>query len=263
MNARKHARSPATALFLAAALLSGCETAQMVEVATIQNGPDLHPRVTLQEARATVLDSLLPSESIVLARGSDEALATPNNVAISIRRPLTTEEREAAARARSGRGGAGGEGEAAPHFALSAEKYLLDRERRWHTRTSIDLGSQQIEELLEFRLVAVNRGNQAFSGDLVIYDHLPSTLEFEDIVSARKARDQRSERQALSMIPFLGIAAAAMDDYGSAEGDFQFSHESHNGLLTARFGSIELRPREGILLHFRAHLAPADSFLGT
>jgi|GEM_PF-3385840 len=247
-------------LLVAASLLSGCETAQTAEVATIQNGPDLHPRVTLHEARSTVLGNLMPSESIVLASGSDEALVTPNNVLISIRRPLTAEERATAAR---GRGGAAGEPDAAPRFALSAEKSLLDRERRWHTRTSVDLGSQDAEEPVEFRLVAVNRGNKTFSGDLVIHDHLPTTLLFEEIVSARKVRDQRGARQALSTIPFLGIAAVAMDDYGAAEGSFQFGHDSQDGLLTAHFGSIELRPLEGVLLQFRARLAPADSFLGT
>ena len=164
-----------------------------------------------------------------------------------------------------GGGSAGGAGNAAdeakrPKPRFDAVKEVRSATGEWTSGEAIVLNGPRPDSLLRrFRVVSLNHGNAPFSGDVILYDRLPSGVTFANGVTAASVHDNRSTKQGLGIIPVLGIFALAIKDLSTIQ---QLSPEitaDPTGLLTFRLGQLTLRSNDGIVIEFDVQLPKPSS----
>ncbi len=243
-------------------LLSACQT--MKPIATVENGGDIAPLVTSSEIRSGDFSNLESGESVAMALGSDNAIARPNTVSITVYETVKSVE-DKAGKIRdcdfdndgiddifcSANYGKNADREKKKHFALSSYKYVYsDNNGMWMDRTWIkadDIKGHSKE--IKFRLILVNSGNKPFSGTVKVADRLHQSLRFKSLDKTSLVVDQRDLKNGLSAIPIVQLFALAMDNF-SIISDAPGSKTLTNELVTFESGAVSLQPQQGVMFEF-------------
>lgn len=230
-----------------ACLLSACGTP--LKLSDVSNGGDAPPYLDIAEIKAGNYGNLSRTETVVAAQGSDEAVAKTN------RTNIVFFERVMPPSSSGGSAAAGG-GEKPKVFRLAATKLVQQPSGAWVFDDWVDVHDKtQNQTWRNFRIVALNTGDKPFQGSVVISDNLDGRITFSGINKASVVHDQTDLRVGLSLIPIIGLAAMAVDQYGVIDANPRYTIHEQDGLLQIRFDNLALAPKDGVLVEFSANLS--------
>jgi hypothetical protein len=224
--------------------LAGCASVD-IERAVYVNGLDPRPRMDTEAALRGQIGALSPSDAVVVARGNARQVVAPQPVTLRLVERLMA----------NGGAGAGGEGNetSANQPRIVALKYILGENGRWGQSRTVLLNenpSGQFEA--RFRLFVINVGRGDFDGEIDVRDRLPQGLTPSSGMTVRRIVDNRDARAALSMIPYIGLIALAVDDFSLEDPIPAPVALSGDGTISLRLPATHLAPGEGIMLEFAA-----------
>jgi hypothetical protein len=127
----------------------------------------------------------------------------------------------------------------------------------------IDLQSTDLKKYdLDLNLLAFNRGEKAFRGDLAVYDLLPPELLFKSADAAVKYNDHQARKNFVSGIPIVSVLARSIDNFSRTDEAVDMVHESLGEIHRYTFRRLVLDPGQavGFTLHLR-YLPPSGQEL--
>jgi hypothetical protein len=230
-------------LLTAIGILGGCAQVR-VELGSVQNGRDLFPSVSPEQASSGDFSGLTQGEALVFAEGSDSlSLSSPEPVVLSFYRVEEPERRE------------DGTVEETERFVLSSLKFIKGQGGNWVKADSLEIkDGLPNNRSVQFKLIAFNSGSKTFNGNLKILDRLDGELAFSTMTKQSKIKDNRGDKAILSVIPYAGIIALAIDDFSEIPANYKFSNRSSKGLMRLDFEGVSLAPGEGLSVEFSASL---------
>jgi hypothetical protein len=116
---------------------------------------------------------------------------------------------------------------------------------------------------IDLVLLAFNRGEKEFRGDLTIYDRPPPELNFISVDTATKYNDQSATKDALSWLPLIQYFAFAMDNYKKLNEPVDLQQEVlSNDVHKYTVRRLVLNPGQavGFTIHLK-YLPPTDQEL--
>ena len=133
-------------------------------------------------------------------------------------------------------------------------------------RNSITLDMSRVDQReldRKIHLLAFNRGEKAFRGDLSIYDLMPPELQLVSVEPAEKYVDRTRVKAGLSWLPIIGLLTMAMDNYGRTGEKLDMAHEKLGEMNRYSFRRLALDPGEaiGIVLNVRYVMPSADELI--
>ena len=226
-------------------LLTACHQIP-VKLAEINNGDNATFVVTLSEIKAENFTHINRSASPVVARGSDDVLARTNPTTLTIYE-MRTED-----------GGRREDTTPASFFRLTATKMVKNAQGNWSRGERIYIGHLAKDASRQYRIIALNTGNKAFKGDIVFHDYLDSRLKFCRVDNAYIVHDQTRLKEALAYLPFVGMAAMAMDQYNVLNEKPEMTVTENDGRLVVKFPNVNIEPMDGIIVELTTDIVLPD-----
>jgi hypothetical protein len=228
-------------------LLAGCGTPPRILKIT-HTGGDTAPKAALGATGSVDLSGINVGDTIVFAPGSMRSVVAAPQVNITLFEPGSVTETETKkALSVNRRDGA----------KIEVMKGQLYKGDFFQTDIGIDLsGTDPKRYDLELLLIAFNRGEKPFRGDLTIYDFLPPELTLVGVDPAAKYTDRRSLKGALTSIPLFGLMAMGMDNFSRSSELIDMSTESLDQIRKHSFRRIVLDPGQGVGFIARVKYVP-------
>jgi hypothetical protein len=188
----------------ACALVSACASPQMALKRTVTGG-DAYPKVLVGPTNELDIDAINVGDTVVFAPGSMRQVVPSPVVEIvltedadktkeEVKKSLQINRREGA--------------------KIQVMKGRLMNGDFVQSVIPIDINSADPNKYnVDLVLMAFNRGEKEFRGDLTIYDRPPPELSFLSVDNATKYNDQTATKSALSILPIIQYIAFAMDNY--------------------------------------------------
>lgn len=218
-------------------ILAGCANQQNILKTTITGG-DAHPVVKVSPTGQPSLQDVNVGDTVVFAPGSMRAVARSPQVEITlfesagvtqdaVKKDLSVNRREGA--------------------KIEVLKGKLRNGDFIQTNIPIDLNSTDPNRLnIDLLLLAFNRGEKPFRGDLTVYDLLPPELAFTGVDAAAKYNDRRDRKSALSLIPILGLVTMGMDNFSRSDEAVEMKHDMLDQLHKYTFSRVVLEPGQAV-----------------
>jgi hypothetical protein len=125
---------------------------------------------------------------------------------------------------------------------------------------AIDLnGRDPFRYDVELLLMAFNRGEKAFRGDLAVYDLLPPELQLLGTGKATKYNDRRSVKGALSAIPLVGLFSMGMDNFSNSGEEVEILAERLDNVSKYTFRRLVLEPGQAVGFNIRVRYTPPST----
>jgi len=142
-------------------------------------------------------------------------------------------------------------------FVTFQTQYSIGREPRRNAadfaqkETTVDIADES-EADLYLNILAINRGNKIFDGDLVIHANIPPQVKFLKVTQTDKIRDNLALKTTLMSIPIIQLFAFALNDFAVVSSKAIFtSTTTEDGNLKLTAENIRLAPGEGVNLGYR------------
>lgn len=253
-----------------AAMLGGCAS-QTAQIGSYHNHGDQTPMAYSGQLLAEDFNNLTDGETIALATGSDKAIARPNlteiNVYKKIKNTSTTASSIDLDLKRCDPDGDGildlfcpakklrSDADGSKYFDLTAIKFVRDPNGQWLQTASIDRDTVSGSLYAgQYRIILLNTGTKDYSGPLIVYDKLEPAMTYAGLRSVSKVVDRRNLKATLSVIPYVGFAALAMDDFSTTSGHVAVTDKLTNGIVKFESPSAALSPDEGVQIDFGVNL---------
>ncbi len=250
--------------------LTGCAS-QTLQIGSYHNTGDQAPMVYSGQLLAEDFKNLTDGETVAIATGSDKAMARPNLTEINVYRTITSASASGSGSdtdlKRCDRDGDGildlfcpakkqrSDADGSTYFDLTAIKFVRDQEGNWLQTISIDRDKASGNSYAgQYRIILINTGTKDYSGPLTVYDKLEPAMTYAGLRSVSKIVDRRNLKATLSVIPYVGFAALAMDDFSTTSGHLAVTDKLVNGIVKFESQSVILIPGEGIQLDFGVNL---------
>ena len=269
-------------------LLTGCASQTvLVEHDELAFKGDVQPMVSSSEALIGNISNLTEGEALIVgkARDGSGALARPNLATVSVvesqlgKRKLDTD----LVWERCDPDGDGILDFYCPEllaameddelelrkFVMFQSSYLISTNKKidedyWTSSAQIDISKEKASNIpIYLKLMAVNRGNKIFEGDLTVYAQLPAQVLPGEITEATKIKDKTSTKSFLSAIPYLNFITLGMDNFSVVKSIAEFEtsiDDQGHARLTVK--DITLEPGEGINLEYSTIYPMGEVFYG-
>lgn len=271
MNEKRklHLHAAFLSVILTAVLTAGCGTTTTITRDTVQFKGDVSPRVTSAQLLAGDLSNLSEGEALIFAQAQDGsgAVSYPGYAELVIAETILVNDRREGQLGldRCDLDGDGILDGYCPDLALlTDEKYVnfqslyavsrdAGRNRdHWGDSDTVVITDEADAEIPVFlKILSINRGNKTFEGDFFVYVDIPPQVTFAQVLAVNHVVDQRETVTALSMIPFIGLVALGMRDYGRVNPvtDFEVVRlHDHRIKIIAR--NVTLPPGQGIDIEY-------------
>lgn len=253
-----------------ATMLAGCAS-QTAQIGSYHNHGDQAPLAYSGQLLAEDFKNLTDGETIALAAGSDKAIARPNLTEINVYKKIKSASASASSidldlkrcdpdgdgildlfcPAKKQRSDADG----STYFDLTAIKFVRNPDGDWLQTAFIDRDTVSGSVYAgQYRIILLNTGTKDYSGPLIVYDKLEPAMIYAGLRSVTKVVDRRNLKATLSVIPYVGFAVLAMDDFSTASGHVAVTDKFTNGIVKFESQSVMLGPGEGIQLDFGVNL---------
>jgi hypothetical protein len=232
-------------------LLAGCANQQNLLKTTITGG-DALPQVKVSPTGQPDASDVNIGDTVVFAPGSMRAVVRSPQVVVTlfesvdatqsaIKKELSVNRREGA--------------------KIEVLKGKLIRGDFIATSIAIDLNDPDPKRLdLDLVLLAFNRGEKPFRGDLTVYDLLPPELQYVGADPAAKYNDRRGVKEALSIIPIVSLFSAGLDNFSRSSEIVEMRHDMLDQIHKYTFSRLVLDPGQavGFKLRLRYVLPTGD-----
>lgn len=250
--------------------LTGC-AGQTAQIASYHNQGDQAPMAYSGQLLAEDFKNLTDGETIALATGSDKVIARPNLTEINVYKKIKSASASASGIdldvKRCDPDGDGildlfcpakkqrSDAEGSHYFDLTAIKFVRDPDGNWLQTASIDRDTVRGSVYAgQYRIILLNTGTKDYSGPLIVYDKLEPAMAYAGLRSVSKVVDRRDLKATLSVIPYVGFAALAMDDFSTTSGHITVTDKLTNGIVKFESPSVTLSPGEGVQIDFGVNL---------
>lgn len=234
-----------------AALLGGCASPPSVLKVTTTGG-DALPRVTVSPTGQPDMSSVNVGDTVVFAPGSMRSVVAAPQVKVTLFEPGSVTEAENKKQLSVNRR----EG-----AKIEVMKGRLINGDFFQTSIPIDLSNSDPKRLdIDLLLLAFNRGEKDFRGDLTVYDLLPPELQLTAVEPAAKYNDRRGVKGALSAIPLLNLISMGMDNFSRSSELLTMDQERLGQVSKYTFRRLVLEPGQavGFTVKLRYQLPAAD-----
>uniref|UniRef100_Q46TH4 Uncharacterized protein n=2 Tax=Burkholderiaceae TaxID=119060 RepID=Q46TH4_CUPPJ len=106
------------------------------------------------------------------------------------------------------------------------------------------------------RMIAINRGEKPFRGDLTIYDLMPPELQFVSASDATKLVSQQGVKAFLSVVPIVQYVTFAMDDYAKSDEKVPMTHAMLDQLHKYTMQRLVLDPGQAVGFEMKVRYIP-------
>lgn len=228
-------------------LFAGCSSPQML-LRTTTTGGDAHPKVRLDPTGQPDLSGINVGDTIAVSPGSMRSVVGSPEVKIVLFEPGSVTEAEAKkSLAMNRREGA----------KIEVMKGQLLKGDFFIQQIGIDLQSSDPKKFdIDLVLLAFNRGEKPFRGDLTVYDLLPPELSFKAADTAAKYNDRRNMKGALTSIPIFGLLAMGMDNFSRSSEAVEMQHERVGEMHKYTFQRLVLDPGQAVGFTIRLRYVP-------
>lgn len=234
-------------LLVAVGVMAGCASPPNVLKVT-RTGGDALPRVAVSPTGQVDTAGVNIGDTVVFAPGSMRAVVPAPEVRITLFEPgSVTEEENKKSLSINRRDGA----------KIEVMRGRLLRGDFFQSHIAIDLSDRDPRRFdIDLVLVAFNRGEKAFRGDLTIYDLLPPELALQSIDQTAKYTDRRGVKSALSAIPLVNFVSMAMDNFSRSSEGVDMQREELGQVSRYTFRRLVLEPGEGVGMTMRLKYRP-------
>lgn len=218
-------------------LLTGCGTPYNVLRVTTSGG-DANPPVSVSPAGQLDVSQVNVGDTVVFAPGSMRAVVKSPTFTVTLVEPgnVTAEETKKAL-AINRRDGA----------KIEVMKGKLFRGDVFLQGVTLNLSNHTAQDRdIPLTLLAFNRGEKAFRGDLTVYDFLPPELEYLGTDPAAKYNDRRGMKGFLDATVFLSFISMAMDNFSRSNEPVDMQHERLGDLHKYTFRRMVLEPGQAV-----------------
>lgn len=112
------------------------------------------------------------------------------------------------------------------------------------------------------QMIAINRSDKPFRGDLTIYDLMPPELEFVSSGDANKLISQQAVKSFLSVLPIVQFVGFAMDDYTRSSEAVPMTHAMMDQMHRYTLQRLVLDPGQAVGFEIKVkYLPPSDEEL--
>lgn len=252
-----------------AAMLGGCAS-QTAQIGSYHNHGDQAPMAYSSQLLTDDFKNLTDGETIALAIGSDKTIARPNLTEINVYKKIKSASTSSSIDLDLKRCDPDGDGildlfcpakkqrsdaDGSTYFDLTAIKFVRDPDGNWLQTASIDRDTVSGSAYAgQYRVILLNTGTKDYSGSLVVYDKLEPAMAYSGLRSVSKVVDRRNLKATLSVIPYVGFAALAMDDFSTASGHVAVTDKLTSGIVKFESQSVTLSPGEGVQIDFGINL---------
>jgi len=227
-------------------MLAACSTPPMLLKTTITGG-DAYPKVKVDDTGQPDLSGLNVGDTVVVVPGNMHAVVASPQVSImlyepgsatqeQLRKSLTADQQQS--------------------VKIEVMKGKLLHGDVFAQEIGIDLQSTELSKFdIELDLLAFNRGEKVFRGDLTIFDLLPPELEFRGADSAVKYNDHQARKNFVSGIPIFSVLANGIDNFSRTDEAVEMLHETLGEIHKYTFRRLVLEPGQavGFKLKLRYH----------
>jgi hypothetical protein len=223
-------------------------------IRTTVTGGDAYPKVKLDDAGQLDRSGINVGDTVVVAPGNMRSVVASPAVSIMLY------EAGSATKEELGKALASGQDQG---VKIEVMKGKLLHGDVFAQEIGIDLQSTDLKKYdLDLNLLAFNRGEKAFRGDLAVYDLLPPELLFKSADAAVKYNDHQARKNFVSGIPIVSVLARSIDNFSRTDEAVDMVHESLGEIHRYTFRRLVLDPGQavGFTLHLR-YLPPSGQEL--
>jgi len=234
-------------ILLTSLWLVGCGSPPRVLKVTTSGG-DALPRVAVTATGQVDASGLNVGDTVVFAPGSMRSVVAAPQVVITLLEPASITEAETKkALSVNRRDGA----------KIEVMKGRLINGDIFQTAIPIQLHETDPRRFdINLLLIAFNRGEKPFRGDLTVYDFLPPELSLVGVDPAAKYTDRRSLKGALTSIPLIQIFAMGMDNFSRSSEGVDMHAEVLDQIRKYTFRRLVLDPGQGVGFTVRVKYLP-------
>ncbi len=217
--------------------LAGCANPPMLLKTTVTGG-DAYPKVKIDAAGQPDLSGLNVGDTVVVAPGSMLSVVASPAVNVLLYEP-GSDTRDAIEKSVTSGRGEGAKIEVMKGKLLHGDIFVQD--------IGIDLHSTDLDKYdISLEMLAFNRGEKAFRGDLAIYDLLPPELVFKSTLPAVKYNDHRARKELLGNIPVVSWFASGLDNFSRTSETVDMLHENLGEIHKYTFRRLVLDPGQAV-----------------
>ncbi len=212
---------------------------------TTVTGGDAYPKVKLDSAGQVDPAGINVGDTVVVAPGNMHAVVASPGVSIMLYEPgsVTREELDKSLTTGQESG-----------VKIEVMKGRLLHGDLFAQEIGIDLHSTDLKKYdIDLDLLAFNRGEKDFRGDLAVYDFLPPELSFKSADLAVKYNDHQARKNFISGIPIVSVIAHGIDNFSRTSETVEMQHEMLGEVHKYTFRRLVLEPGQavGFVLHLR------------
>jgi hypothetical protein len=217
--------------------LGGCASPPNVLKVTTTGG-DALPKVAVSPTGQVDVSGVGIGDTVVFAPGSMRSVVAAPQVTITLIEPGSVTEAENKKQLSINRR----EG-----AKIEVMKGRLLRGDFFQQAIAIDLTDSDPKKYdIDLVLLAFNRGDKPFRGDLTVYDLLPPELQLLTVEAAAKYTDRRGVKGALQAIPLIQFIAMGMDNFSRSSEGVDVQREQLDQVHKYTFRRLVLEPGQGV-----------------
>lgn len=231
-------------------LLSGCSSQQML-LRTTTTGGNGHSKVKVTPTGQVETGGIGIGDTVAFSPGSMRAVVgSPEvNILLFESGDITQAENKKAL-SMNRRDGA----------KIELMKGKLQNGDMFIHQIGIDVNSTDPKKFdIDLVLLAFNRGEKPFRGDITVYDMLPPELQFKSADSPTKYNDRSSVKEGLSVIPFVGLLTLGMDNFSKTGEQVDMQHEQLGEMHKYTFRRLVLEPGQAVGMTVKLRYLPPSA----